>query len=134
MTRPPLANLFAVHDADPATLDGIMQDLRRSGEFAEVWRPAPGWVAAVAPLPGSAPDGDVARRHQLAFAEGRDVLLEHPSSKAPEERFRELAERADLHPGRLGSLPGKAMQDQEKAGDEKDAEGVRGKSPSKRRG
>lgn len=105
MIRPPLANLFAVHDADPAMLDEMMLDLQRSAEFAHVWRPAPGWVAAAAPLPGSTPDGDLARRHQLAFAEGRDVLVER-SGKDPAERFREIVELADSNPDRLASLPG----------------------------
>lgn len=75
MPKPPLANLFAVHDPDPAALDETLCDLERSREFAHVWRPAPGWVAAAAPLPGSTPDGDLVRQHQLAIAEGRDVLL-----------------------------------------------------------
>ena len=105
MMRPPLSNLFAVHDADPAALDEMMLDLRRSAEFARVWRPAPGWVAAAAPLPGSTPDGDLARLHQLAFAEGRDVLVER-SGKDPAVRFSEIAELADSNPDRLASLPG----------------------------
>ena len=105
MRRPPLANLFAVHDDDPAVLDEMMMDLQRSGEFAHVWRPAPGWVAAVAPLPGGTPDGDLERQHQLAFAEGRDVLLER-SGQDPVARWREIAELADLHPDCLASLPG----------------------------
>ena len=70
LTRPPLANLFAIHDPDPAAVDETMRDLERGGEFARVWRPAPGWVAAVAPLPGPSPGDDLARPHQLAFAEG----------------------------------------------------------------
>ena len=105
MRRPPLANLFAVHDPDPAALDEMMLDLQHSGEFAHVWRPAPGWVAAVAPLPGGTPDDDLVRQHQLAFAEGRDVLLEQ-SGKDPVARLSEIAELADLHPDRLASLPG----------------------------
>ncbi len=105
MIRPPLANLFAVHDADPAMLNEIMRDLQRSGEFAEVWRPAPGWVAAAAPLPGGEPDGESVRHHQLAFAEGRDMLVER-AGKDPAVRFREIVELADLHPDRLASLPG----------------------------
>ena len=105
MERPPLANLFAVHDADPAALDEMMLDLQHSGEFAHVWRPAPGWVAAVAPLPGGTPDDDLVRQHQLAFAEGRDVLLER-CGQDPVARWREIAELADLHPERLASLPG----------------------------
>lgn len=105
MSRPPLANLFAVHDADPTMLDEVMLDLQGSSEFSEVWCPAPGWVAAVAPLPNSAPDGDLVRQHQLAFAEGRDVLVEH-SGKAPAECLRKIAELADFTPDRLASLPG----------------------------
>ena len=93
MTRPPLSNLFAVHDADPAALDEMMLDLQRGAEFARVWRPAPGWVAASAPLPGGEPDGDLVSRHQLAFAEGRDVLVER-SGKDPAGRFREIVELA----------------------------------------
>lgn len=105
MIRPPLANLFAVHDADPAALGDMMLDLQRSAEFARVWRPAPGWVAASAPLPGGEPDGEAVKKHQLAFAEGRDVLVER-SGKDPAERFREIVELADLNPDRLASLPG----------------------------
>lgn len=103
--RPPLVNLFAVHDADPAALDETMLDLQHSGEFAHVWRPAPGWVAAAAPLPGGTPDDELARQHQLAFAEGRDVLLEQ-CGKDPVARLSEIAELADHHPERLASLPG----------------------------
>ncbi|MBI3914683.1 MAG: hypothetical protein HY327_10935, partial [Chloroflexi bacterium] len=105
MTRPPLANLFAIHDPDPTALDETMRDLERGGEFVRVWRPAPGWVAAVAPLPGSLPDDDLARQHQLAFAEGRDMLLERCGND-PAARLREIAELADLHPDRLATLPG----------------------------
>ncbi|MBM3334055.1 hypothetical protein FJY63_05280, partial [Candidatus Sumerlaeota bacterium] len=105
MSLPPLANLFAVHDTDPAALDAIMRDMQSSGEFAHVWRPAPGWAAAAAPLPGGTPDDDLVRQHQLAFAEGRDVALER-SGKDPTARLREIAELADLRPDRLASLPG----------------------------
>lgn len=105
MTMPPLSNLFAVHDADPAALDEVVSDLRRSAEFARVWRPVPGWVAAAAPLPGGEPDGYLARQHQLAFAEGRDVLVERPG-KDPAVCFREIVELADSNPDRLASLPG----------------------------
>ncbi|MBI5411079.1 MAG: hypothetical protein HZA21_03710 [Nitrospirae bacterium] len=105
LTRPPLANLFAIHDPDPARLEAILQDLQTSKEFAEVWRPAPGWVVAAAPLPGGEPDGAAVRRHQLAFAEGRDVV-EHGFGAASDERFREIAELADSNPDHLASLPG----------------------------
>jgi hypothetical protein len=72
MPLPPFANLFAVHDADPARLDAILRDLQRSAEFAEVWRPAPGWVAAVAPLPEEALPED------LAGAVGEEWLAQPP--------------------------------------------------------
>ena len=105
MIRPPLANLFAVHDDNPVALDEMMLDLQRSGEFVHVWRPAPGWVAAAAPLPDSVPDSEAVRRHQLAFAEGRD-MLENQTGKDPDERFREIAELVDIKPESLASLPG----------------------------
>lgn len=80
MNRPPLANLFAIHDPDPAALAAFERDLQSSGEFAQVWRPAPGWVAASAPLPDSLTDdafaGGLVQQHGLAFAEGRDVLVD----------------------------------------------------------
>lgn len=105
MKRPPLANLFAVYDGNPAALEEIMQDLKSSGKFAEVWRPASGWVAASAPLPGGEPDGEAVRNHWLAFAEGRDVLENHPG-KDLNERLREITELADTKPESLASLPG----------------------------
>lgn len=94
---PALANLFALHDADPSFLEGLERKLAEGGEFAEVWRPAPGWVVAVAPLPESAPDTDQARGCSLAFVEGRDVI------SAPFARVAQLADRA---PERLETLPG----------------------------
>lgn len=103
--RPPLANLFAVYDENPAMLEEIIQDLQKSGEFIRMWRPAPGWIAASAPLPGGESDGEVVRNNQLAFAEGRDVLENCPG-KAHEERFSEIANLADTKPEMLASLPG----------------------------
>src|SRR5438093_3279827 len=105
MNRPPLANLFAVHDADPSVIDAIRADLERSREFPEVWRPTPGWVAAAAPLPGGEPDGDIVRENRLAFAEGRDILSAHASG-ASDEYFQMVAELADISPERVVSLPG----------------------------
>lgn len=105
MTRPPLANLFSLHDADPSVIDAITADLERSGEFAEIWHPAPGWVAATAPLPGGEPDGNMVRENGLAFAEGRDILSTR-GSEALDDSFRMVAELADISPERLVSLPG----------------------------
>lgn len=105
MSRPPLANLFAVYDESPAMLKEIMQDLQKSGEFAEVWSPATGWVAASAPLPDSSPDGEPVRQHQLAFAEGRDLIKDYVI-KTHKDGFREIAELVDFKPESLASLPG----------------------------
>ena len=105
MTRPPLANLFAVHDADSLILDALAADLEQSGEFAETWRPAPGWVAASAPLPFGEPDAGVVRENRLAFVEGRD-LIEGRASGTSREDFQRVAELADVSPERLDSLPG----------------------------
>lgn len=72
MSRPPLANLFAARDDDPAALSALAADLATSGEFSTVWCPAPGWVVAAAPLPGGPADQFEGRHSTLAFAEGRD--------------------------------------------------------------
>jgi len=97
VTLPALANLFAVCDENPLRADALQHKLQHSGEFAAVWRPAPGWVAAAAPLPGSVPDGAQVRGLGFAFAEGRDLVecqLEH------------AAQLAAGAPQRLASLPG----------------------------
>jgi asparagine synthetase B (glutamine-hydrolysing) len=105
MSLPPLANILAVHRADPASLDEIAIDLEASGEFAQVWRPARGWVAASAPLPGGLPDSAAVRASGFAFAEGRDLLA---AGDAREETHTlgEIADLADRAPDRLGSLAG----------------------------
>src|SRR5207245_312912 len=69
---PPLANLFAAHDPDPLRLADLAAELEASGEFVAVWRPAPGWVAAAAPLPGGPADQFEGRDSALAVAEGRE--------------------------------------------------------------
>ena len=97
ITLPPLANLFAVHDLDRAVLDALAVDLESSGEFEDVWRPAPGWVAAKAALPGGPSEPRNERHSALAFAEGRDVV------GAPLDY---VARLADSMPERLASLPG----------------------------
>ena len=70
----PMANLFAVSDPDPRALDCIEERLAASGKSEIVWRPAPGWLAAQAPLPESDPDGDMVRARGFAFVEGRDCV------------------------------------------------------------
>src|SRR2546425_2291008 len=97
MSLPPLANLFAAREPDQMALEALAADLATSGEFAEVWRPAPGWVAAAAPLPHGEADGESARRHGLAFAEGRDVVGRPCAA---------VAELADTTPERLAWLAG----------------------------
>jgi asparagine synthetase B (glutamine-hydrolysing) len=95
VNRPHFANLFAVHDVEPR-LAAFAADLETSGEFADVRRPAPGWVVASAPLAMSAPDPPALRANALAFAEGRDRL----------DSFQRIAEIADDAPERLASFPG----------------------------
>ncbi len=97
----PMANLFAVADRDPDALDRIESRLRADGEVETVWRPAPGWVAASASLPGGDPDSEELRNRGFAFVEGRD-RLERGDDLAWLERVETLSER----PERLAELPG----------------------------
>src|SRR5438045_544891 len=101
MVLPPLADLFAFSHRDPAAVAAAAASLR--GEFDEVWQPAPGWVAAAAPLPGGEPDGAIARQHGLAFAEGRQAIL---AAEQPAAGLARVAELASTRPEALGSLPG----------------------------
>jgi asparagine synthetase B (glutamine-hydrolysing) len=98
----PMANLFAVADPDPEFLDRMEDRLDASAEFDAVWRPAPGWLAAQAPLPDSPHDGDAIRSRGFAFVEGRD-RLERGRDLAWLDRVAELADRS---PDRLAELPG----------------------------
>ncbi len=100
MTLPPLANLFAVCDRNPRVLDTLEGELTAAGEFEHVWRPAPGWIVASAPLPGSKADPELGRSRGFAFMEGRDALADDP------DRLERLAELCDRAPERLGELPG----------------------------
>ena len=102
MTLPPLANLFAVCDRDPRLLDALEEELTAGADFDVVWRPAPGWVAAAAPLPGSEADSEHVRSHGFAFMEGRDRLEE---GREPGWLER-LGELCDHSPDRLGERPG----------------------------
>jgi asparagine synthetase B (glutamine-hydrolysing) len=99
---PPLANLFAVADSDPQLIARLEERLVASGEFDRVWRPAPGWIAASAPLPGSEVDPEPVVSRGFAFMDGRD-RLEHGGGLEWLERLRELCDR---FPQRLGELPG----------------------------
>ncbi len=102
MTLPPLANLFAVADSDPGVLDRLEERLVADGGFERVWRPAPGWVAASAPLPDSDPEPDAVSAAGFAFTEGRD-RLEQGDDPGWLERLADLCDRS---PERLGELPG----------------------------
>ncbi len=102
--RPPLANLVAIADTSPANLDSYEAELGASGEFARVWRPAPNWVAAVAPLPGSPTADPLFDRHSLAFVEGGDVVA--PPAADRDARLARLAAIADERPDSLAQLPG----------------------------
>ncbi len=98
----PLANLFAVADADERLLARLEERLASDDEFEFVWRPAPGWVAASAPLPDSDPDSEVVASRGFAFMEGRERL-----ERADElEWLERLGELCDRRPERLGELPG----------------------------
>lgn len=105
MNLPPLANLFAFTHRDPEVVDAVAAALREGGEFTEVWRPAPGWVAAAAPLPEGTPDGAAVRQHGLAFAEGREVVVHAPGRGEPEALAR-VARLAAQQPEQLARLPG----------------------------
>lgn len=105
MSLPPLANLLAIRRDDPLVLNRIAVDLESTGEFAHVWRPARGWIAATAPLPGGDPDSAAVRGSGLAFAEGRD-LVEGQQAAARPDRLARVAELSDLMPERLDSVPG----------------------------
>jgi asparagine synthetase B (glutamine-hydrolysing) len=98
----PMANIFAVADRDAAFLDSMEELLQADSEFAEVWRPAPGWVAATAPLPESEPDGEEIRGRGFAFAEGRDRL----DGGRGLEWLDRVSELADRTPRGLAELPG----------------------------
>src|SRR5215211_806931 len=98
----PMANLFAVTDADPSTLDHLEERLAVSGEFDCVWRPSDGWVAAQASFPEAEPDGDAVHSRGFAFVEGRDRLQRGPGLKWLDR----VADLADRTPGGLAQLPG----------------------------
>ncbi len=96
MSLPPLANLFASYDADPLALERRAADLASGGTFDAVWRPAPGWVAAMAHLPGSDANDEATRQRGLAFAEGRFAV----------GRAERAASMVDSRPEGLAALAG----------------------------
>ncbi|MBI4730506.1 MAG: asparagine synthase [Acidobacteria bacterium] len=103
MTRPPLANLLALHDPEPLALDAVEAEIRGSGRFAETWRPAPRWLVALTPLPGGEPDGPEFRAAGLVFAEGRDRVV---GASRRAEAIQRVARAADSGGPDLRSLPG----------------------------
>lgn len=74
MSLPPLANLFALREPDPARRHDVRLQLEARSEIVACWEPAPDWLAAAAPLAGRAPDDDQVRALGFAFAEGRDRI------------------------------------------------------------
>lgn len=104
MTLPPQCNLFAVRDGEPAFLDALERRLPRDG-FSQVWRPAPGWLVAMSPLPGGLPDGPETLAAGLAFAEGRDEVTGPLAELAPAPLAR-AAHLADQSPAALAQLTG----------------------------
>ena len=98
----PMANVFAVGDSAPGALDDLQARLSDSGEFAEVWSPAPGWIAAVAPLPDADHDPEPVRAAGLVFAEGRNRL----DSGDDLSWIGRVTELVDRTPARLSELEG----------------------------
>lgn len=93
-------NLFALASSEPPLLDSVATDLGASGEFVRVWRPASGWVAAAAPLPGD---------EAMAEAEGELAFVERPAEDGWHGRLpppRDLDRWLDESPELLASLPG----------------------------
>lgn len=101
----PFANLFALRHPDPQLRDKVAAALVASGRFSEVWRPAPSWICAAAPLRDGEPDSAETRALGLAFAEGRDTLTGDFTAQ-PRERLARVAELARTAPERLAELPG----------------------------
>lgn len=104
MRLPPQCNLFAVRDEDPAFLNALEQSLPRNG-FAQVWRPARGWIVGMAPLPGGLPDGSETLAAGLVFAEGRDEVTGTLAAPLPAPLAR-AAQMADHSPAALAQLTG----------------------------
>lgn len=73
MTRP-FADLLALRIADPRRADLTEQRMRMI--FPSVARPAPGWIVALQPLPGTT----AAIEDGYAFVEGRDRVLTIPAA------------------------------------------------------
>jgi len=97
----PMANIFAVTDADPAVLDRIEGRVRAGDDFERVYRPTEGWIAAYASLPESEPDRDDACSRGFLFLEGRDRL-----ERLGADWLDRLSDLCDLSPTQLDELPG----------------------------
>lgn len=72
MTRP-FADLLALRPADPRAIPDLEHRLR--ARFPDVLRPAPGWIVACLPLPGSPPP---VRRGAAMFVEGGETFANDP--------------------------------------------------------
>lgn len=101
---PPQCNLFAIRDEDPNFLRELELRLPQQG-FAQVWRPARGWLVAAAPLPDGWPDSPDTRAAGLAFAEGRDEVT-GTLTEPPPASLEQAARLADQTPASMAQLTG----------------------------
>lgn len=74
MSLPPLGDLFALSDPDPAVLDATERSLRAAGLFVGVWRPNSEVVVALRDLPGPTTADATAREQGLFVAQGADRI------------------------------------------------------------
>lgn len=101
MPLPPLANLIAICEPDPASAEALAGQMSKTeAGFDEVWRPHDRWVVGVKGLPASEPDGPEARGLGLAFAEGRQLFGQNDAM------LMELSELARENPKQLARFPG----------------------------
>ncbi len=100
MPLPPLANLIAICEPDPAAAGLVAERMMAGGEFEEIWRPHERWVVGTKRFPDSEPEGSEARQAGLVFAEGRDLF------EAARHSFAELAECSREAPKELSRFPG----------------------------
>jgi asparagine synthetase B (glutamine-hydrolysing) len=99
MTLPPLANVFALRDPDPARRAQVESFMTTSARFDVVWTPAPGWIAGRATVNGS---GAESGRDDLVFVEGQDVILKGDHRRT----FDDVVTMVDETPRSVYRLPG----------------------------
>lgn len=74
MSLPPLGDLFALSEPDPAVAGATERSLRASGQFGCVWRAAPAVVVALRDLPGPTTADAAAREYGLFVVQGADRI------------------------------------------------------------